>query len=241
MEKREEKKGGDSLVAVAHHIKSPTSVLKCYLEALLSGDLGEISREQKKYVKACLENTEKIRSIVEGLVKVIEIEDEKYRIKKEPVDIVYEIKKAIEENALIAKASNAEISFNKKEERVLVLTDKEKIRDVINSFIENAIKYREGKMGKIEVGIEKREGEAVCFIKDNGLGINSEEEEKIFNKFYRTREAIKIDPNSLGLGLYINKTIINSGGGKVWVEKNNNEGATFYFTLPLYSIKEHKE
>ncbi len=238
MKEKQQIKKEDSLVAVAHHIKSPMSVLKGYLEALLSGDLGEISKEQKKYIKICIKNTNKINLIIEGLVRVIEIEDEKYKIEKEPVDIVKEIEGAIEDNLLIAKASNAKISFKKAEDSILVLTDKVKMRGVLNSFLENAIKYRKGRVGLIEVGVEKRGDEILCFIKDNGFGISEEEKEKIFKKFYRTKEAIKVDPNSLGLGLYVNKTIINFSGGKVWAEKNSDEGATFYFTLPLYPAEE---
>ncbi len=238
MKEKKQIKKGDSLVAVAHHIKGPTSVLKGYLEALLSGDLGEISKEQKKYIKICLKNTNKLNFIIEGLVRVIEIEDEKYKMEKEPVDIVQEIEGAIEDNFLIAKASNAKISFKKTEDSILVLTDKVKMRGVLNSFLENAIKYRKGRVGLIEVGVEKRGDEALCFIKDNGFGISEEEKEKIFKKFYRTRDAIKVDPNSLGLGLYVNKTIINFSGGEVWVEKNSDGGATFYFTLPIYFAEE---
>ena len=69
-------------------------------------------------------------------------------------------------------------------------------------------------------------------VKDTGIGISSEEINKIFGKFFRADNAVKFQTEGSGLGLYINKNIILAHGGKIWAESELNRGTTFYFTLP---------
>ncbi len=231
--KNKEKKGVDSFSAVVHHMRNPVYILRGYLDALFSGDLGELSEKQKKYLKICLESAEEVNHIVTNLICVVEIEEGRYEIKKEPVDIVLAADEAVGKSVFLARASNAKISLATGERSLSVVTDPDKIQNVIDAFLVNAIKYKKEGEGKVEVKIEKKENEAIVSIKDSGTGVPEKEKEKIFEKFYRTKRAIEIDPNSLGLGLYISKVIIEDCGGKTWVENNKEGGATFYFTLPL--------
>ena len=233
-EEKKHIKETDSFTAVSHYIKSPIYILKGYLEALFSEDLGELNEKQKNYIKVCLENVDKVNTTIGGLVRVMEIENGRYEVKKEPVDITKEIKDVVEDNWVLAKASNAKIFMQTQEEPIFVLTDKEKIKETLNALLMNAIKYKAQKEGRIDIRIEKKGEKMLFFIKNNGVSISDEEKEKIFNKFYRTKEAVRVDPNSLGLELYICKIVIEESGGEIWMEKDNEERSSFFFTLPLY-------
>ncbi len=233
-EEKKHIKETDSFTAVSHYIKSPIYILKGYLEALFSEDLGELNEKQKNYIKVCLENVDKVNTTIGGLVRVMEIENGRYEVKKEPVDITKEIKDVVEDNWVLAKASNAKIFMQTQEEPIFVLTDKEKIKETLNALLMNAIKYKAQKEGRIDIRIEKKGEKMLFFIKNNGVSISDEEKEKIFNKFYRTKEAVRINPNSLGLELYICKIVIKESGGEIWMEKDNEERSSFFFTLPLY-------
>ena len=68
--------------------------------------------------------------------------------------------------------------------------------------------------------------------KDNGVGVSKEEEKRIFAKFFRSEKAMEIDLSGAGIGLYIDKAIIELSGGKIWFKKNKQKGMTFYFSLP---------
>jgi two-component system, OmpR family, phosphate regulon sensor histidine kinase PhoR len=229
----------DSFIAITHHVRGPIYVLKGYLEALSTEDFGELNGKQKKYIDVCLENVERASQIMGNLISVIEIEEGKYEIQKEMVDMVKITEEAIESSRYLAAATNTKISFISEKDAFHILTDSVKFRKVIDTFINNAIKYKNIGEGKIEIKIEESNGKAIFSIKDNGIGVNEEEKERIFNKFYRTKEAIEIDPNELGLELYINKIIIEKCGGEVWVENNENgKGSTFYFTALLEDNKE---
>ncbi len=227
------KKETDSLTAVRHYVKNPFYVLKGYLDSLFSDDLGVLNEKQKKYVSICLDNVDKANVIVDRLFSVVEIEDGKYHVAKEETDIVQVVDEAVEDNAFLAGASNTKMFFKKGEESLFVLTDSYKIKNVVNSLLSNAVKYKHSGEGAVEIIIEKKEEKAFCSVKDNGIGISEDEKKEIFNKFYRGKEAIEIDPNSLGLDLFISKAVIEKSGGEIWAEKNENKGVTFYFTLPL--------
>ncbi len=225
----------DSFTAVRHYIKSPIYILKGYLDSLLSGDLGDLDEKQKKYVGICMDNAERMGHIIERLLSVVEIEDGKYEVKMEKADIVKVAEDVLTSSLPLARASNTKTSLTTEGSVIFVRTDEEKITASLGSLVDNAIKYKGPGEGKVEIEIRKRDEEAVCSVKDNGIGVSEEEGEKMFDKFYRGERAIEIDPNSLGLDLYISRAVINASGGKMWVEKNEGEGSTLYFTLPLYN------
>ncbi len=237
-EEKKHDKHTDPFIAIAHYAKNPVYILRGYLDALSSEDFGTLNEKQKKYIKICMENLERVSHTLEGLIRVLEIEEGHYEIKKEKVDIVKAVEDAIKDNLFLARATNTKISFVTEETSLSVLTDSQKIGEVISAFIDNAARYKNLGEGRAEIKIIKVENQAVCSIKDNGIGVPEEDKERIFRKFYRTEKAVEIDPNSLGLELYINKAIIEECGGSVWVEKNEEGGSTFYFTLPLYNENE---
>jgi signal transduction histidine kinase len=87
--------------------------------------------------------------------------------------------------------------------------------------------------GKVEIDFQTVDGFLEVSIKDSGIGIPEEDRSNIFNRFFRARNAIKVETDGSGLGLYITKRIIEKHGGKVWFESKVGEGSTFYFTIPI--------
>jgi len=217
---------------VAHQLKTPIAVLRGFMEVLLSQDIGTINEKQEEYLNDALTNVQRISNIVSDILDVSKIEEEKYWLKTEIVDLAKITQEAIDEFLSLARASNSEITFNKPKDPIFVNADPIKIREVIKNLISNAIKYKFAGKGKVEVGI-RRETDAILFTcRDDGIGIPEEDFNRAFAKFYRSEDALEIDPSGTGLGLYINQAIIKLSGGKIWFEKNKNKGMTFYFTLP---------
>jgi signal transduction histidine kinase len=109
--------------------------------------------------------------------------------------------------------------------------DKERLHQVFQNLIVNAIKFtRASETPRIEVGYEHKENLHQFFVRDNGIGIDPQDHQKIFEKFERLEE--QEDEEGTGLGLAIVERIVKSHGGKIWVESEKGKGATFYFTLP---------
>lgn len=218
---------------VAHQLKNPISILRGYLEALLSKELGEINPKQTEYLEDSLENLKTMRKLIDDLLDISRIEEKKYFLNLKKISLEDLIKEIIDNMLLWAKALNSKIVFAAENNLPPALADSLKIRQVVENIISNALKYRGAGPGEIDINLKKR-GKFVLFsCRDKGIGIAKKDSPKIFSKFYRSKEALGLDPSGTGLGLYINKAIVGLSGGKIWFEKNKGPGATFYFTLPV--------
>jgi len=222
----------DPVSIIAHQLKSPLAVIKEYLQALSSGECGKINSLQKEYLSDALENVKRMKQNIDDLLMVKSAEEGKFKMSFKPISLEEITENVIDDFSLWAKALNCQISFERPEKLPPVLGDARAIRMVIENLISNAVKYNRGK-GKIEVSLAP-EGKMLIFsCRDNGVGIPQKDFKKVFTKFYRSPEAIELDPSGAGLGLYINKIIIESAGGKIWFSKNKMSGMTFYFNLPI--------
>ena len=101
--------------------------------------------------------------------------------------------------------------------------------------IGEAVKYKKAGQGIVEITLTKKGKEIIFSCKDNGISISKKDFKKVFTKFYRSEEAMEIDPTGAGLGLYLNQATVEASGGKIWFSKNKDFGMTFYFSLPVFS------
>jgi signal transduction histidine kinase len=114
-----------------------------------------------------------------------------------------------------------------------VMLDKEKVRQVINNFIDNAIKYTT--QGQITVSLEQTPADVVLKVTDQGRGVPPEVAPGLFEKYRRGKDSATA-ATGLGLGLYVAKVIIEQNKGKIWVESpGEGKGSTFAFSLPIHS------
>lgn len=229
----ERPKMSEVISIVAHQLKNPISVLRGYLEVLISEDFGEINQKQREYLEDALENTKRMRRIVGYLLDVTRIEEGKYEMKLRPIDLGKMVSEVINGFCSWAQASNCKILFKKPRKLPLVLTDSLKIRHVVENLISNALKFKPPGSKIVEVALEKKDKEVLFYCKDDGIGIPKDDFKKVFTKFYRSEESMEVDPGGTGLGLYIDKATIELSGGKMWFSKNKGLGMTFYFTLPI--------
>jgi signal transduction histidine kinase len=222
----------ETVSIVAHHLKSPLSVIKGYIEALISGDCGEINPLQKEYLSDALENIEKMKEHINDLLIIQKLEEGKFRIDPKSVSLEKITSDVLDNLSLWAKALNCQIVFEKPKKLPSIVIDPRAIKQVIENLISNGIKYTKGK-GKVEISIKQKGKDIIFSCKDNGIGIPKKDFDKVFTRFYRSEEAIELDPSGAGLGLFINKSIIELSNGKIWFSRNKGSGMTFYFSLPI--------
>lgn len=226
----------ESISIAAHQLRHPIAVIKSYLEALASEDFGELNDKQKEYIEDALENIKRIIQTVNHLLDISKVEEGRYELRLEPISLVEITEAVVRELVVWAEASNCKITF--KEPREIfppVLTDSLKIQHVVENLISNAVKYKKAGQGIVEITLAKKGKEVIFTCKDNGIGIPKEDFKKVFTKFYRSEEAMEIDPTGSGLGLYLNLATVEASGGKISFSKNRNFGMTFSFSLPIFS------
>ena len=217
---------------VSHQLRSPLSNLRWATEILLSGRITPVNEKQLEYLKILKENNTRMLELVSDLLIVSRIEQGKLVFKKENVSLKSIIEKKIEDEKLFAEASNVEIVFKAEEGLPNIFIDPHQIEIVIENLLDNAIRYTKEK-GKIEIKLKKKNNNLYCEIKDEGVGIPQHDKKYIFQKFFRSENALKRQTEGSGLGLYIASSIIEKSKGKIGFESQEDIGSTFWFTLPI--------
>jgi signal transduction histidine kinase len=136
-----------------------------------------------------------------------------------------------------AQKKNIELIHNQSSatKDIKISTDKTKLSQIISNLVKNAIKFTDS--GKIEFGCKKEDGNIKFHIKDDGIGIDLEFADKIFQRFKQVSSKKMESYDGAGLGLSISKAFIEALGGKIWFESEINKGSTFFFTIPYRSEK----
>ncbi len=217
----------------AHQLRTPLSVIKWTLSLLREENLSE--KEKKEFIEKLWIANERMIKLVNDLLNVTRIEEGRYVYNLQLKDIVEVATQVIKPRIELAKKKGLTFIFKKPKEKIpKVKIDEEKISLCIQNLVENAINYTPPG-GKVIVSIEydKNKKEILFSVKDTGIGIPKEQRQRIFTKFFRADNAVKMETEGSGLGLFITKNIINAHKGRIWFKSQENKGSTFYFSLPV--------
>jgi len=216
----------------AHKLRDPISALKGYIEILLSQEMGKLTSRQREYLEDALSILQRLDKTVDDFFRASRLETEYFELRPQKIELDKLTQEIIHDFSAWAKAHNCQIIFEKEENLPPVFVDPLRIREVIESFLSNAIKYSD-KGGKIIVKIFKKGGEIIFECQDFGIGVSEEEKSKLFEKFFRSEKAIALNPEGSGLGLFVAKKIIELSKGKIWYQPNKPKGSIFAFSLPI--------
>jgi len=232
-EKIVEKMKSEFVTLAAHQLRTPTSAVKWSLQVLLDGDLGELSKEQRKILERMYETNNKVIRLVRDLLNLAQIEEGKFLSKVVLSDIEGIIQSIVSANRDLIKEKKLNFEFNKPEEKLpKVMLDVEKMKIAIENILNNAFRYTfSGDKVSISLRYDKKEIEVK--IQDTGMGIPQDQQAKVFAKFFRATNIMRVDTEGTGLGLYIAKNIIEAHGGRIWFESEKDKGSIFYFTIPV--------
>ena len=224
------------LSTAAHELRAPLTSILGFSEILLERKLD--NERQNKFLKIINQEAQGLADLINDLLDISRIESGRgFKIKKAPL----ELRKIILENVDLFKSQTDKHDFkvNIPRDLVSIEADEEKIDQVMENLISNAIKFSP-QGGKITVSVKQAGGEVKTGVADKGMGIGKEDLTHIFERFYRVDDAFTRGIRGAGLGLAIAKYIIESHGGKIWAESELGKGSTFSFTLPLKPAKRNQ-
>ena len=232
-EKLVDRMKSEFVTLAAHQLRTPLSAVKWSLRMLLDEDLGKLSKEQKNFLQDTYKTNERMISLVNSLLNVSEIEEGKYLSKIVLSSIEDIIQSIVDAHKKEVKKRKLKFEFKKPEEQLpKLMLDVKKMRIAIKNIFDNALKYTLPG-GKVSISLKKDEKEIEVQIQDTGVGIPQEQQGKVFTKFFRGDNVIKIETEGTGLGLFMSKNIIEAHGGRIWFESREGKGSSFYFTIPI--------
>lgn len=232
-EKESDKMKSELISIVSHQLRTPLSAVKWSVKMILDGDAGKITREQKTILAKGYRSNERMIHLVNDLLNVSSIEKGRFQYKFMPTSLEDLIERLINEFSYSLEEKNMTLKFKKPQKPLpKVKVDSSKIYIVLQNILSNAVNYTPSG-GEIEIKMRPQKSFMEVSIKDNGMGIPRDQQHRLFTRFFRADNAVRMQTEGSGLGLFIAKNIIENHQGKIWAKSEENKGSTFYFTVPL--------
>jgi len=220
---------------VSHELKTPLIPISGYAELFLDGSLGNISELQREKMQVIYENSIRLAILIQDILDARKMELKKLRLDIHVESIKEIAKRSIDIFMPIAKQKVVKLVDDTQD--IMIQCDPDRILQVFNNIISNALKFIPVKLGTISINSRIDNGTVMISISDNGIGIPKSKQDDLFKKFYQVDTSLTRKSGGTGLGLAISRGIIESHGGKIWVESEENHGTTIHFTIPQGDVK----
>ncbi|MCA9365228.1 MAG: PAS domain S-box protein [Candidatus Moranbacteria bacterium] len=232
----------------SHQLRTPLSTVRWYLELILGGDAGRVTKQQKMYLEELVVANHRMIELVGALLNVSRLELGTFRVDPQSVvvpDVVRDVFRELR-SEIVMKKLVVEEQYHAK--NFAMLADRNLFHVVFQNLLSNAVKYTpvDGSVSFASEFVsshkslrgQKFDVDTVVFsVTDTGCGIPSDQQDRVFSKLFRADNARSVDPDGNGLGLYVVKSVVESVGGRIWFESIEGKGATFYVSFASSGMK----
>jgi signal transduction histidine kinase len=231
----------DFVSLVAHELKNPMTSIKGYTELLAAGAVGPVNDMQANFLNTIRSNTERMSTLVSDLNDNSKIEAGRLRLDFGSLDFRDLIDEVIRSTRRQIEDKKQSIGMELPTGLPKVWGDRTRIGQVLTNLVSNANKYTpEG--GTLVLGAESSPNHwdpsgadtvVHVWVRDNGIGMSPEDQQRIFQKFFRSEDPKAREVPGAGLGLNITRSLVEMQGGRIWFESQYRQGTTFHFTIPV--------
>jgi PAS domain S-box-containing protein len=229
------------VATVSHELRTPMTSIRGYVDILLMGAAGALNENQTHFLQIVKNNTERLNILVNDLLDISRIESGRVTLSPQPVNLRDVAEDVLADALRRSQEEKKPIAFALDAVRDLprVYGDAERIRQVIGNLVDNAYRYTP-KNGQVTVRVHASNGNHVQVdVQDTGVGIPLEDQDRIFDRFFRGEDPLVLATPGTGLGLAIVKQLVEMHNGRIWIQsEGSGKGSTFSFTLPAYTMKE---
>lgn len=217
---------------VAHELRSPLTSLRAYVDLVLDEAAGEVPPRQRELLQRASRSTLRLQSLLGEFSHLEMAEDPSIELSVDSVDLGALAASAREVLEPAAEEAGVAIALLGFETLPRVEADAQVIEQVFSNLLSNAIKYSPDG-GRVEVRAEANGDEVSVSMRDEGLGISPEDQQRLFERFFRGSDPAKLRVRGTGLGLYVSRGLVERHGGRMAVESTLGAGSTFRLTLPV--------
>ena len=229
----------DFIATASHELRTPLAAVYGAAQTLLRHDFALDETGRERFVSLIADESERLGRIVNEILLANQLDAGRLDLEEEPFDGRDLVERVVDATRMHAPPS-VTLTINTNGELPQVAADLDKVRQVLVNLVENAIKYSPDG-GKVEVGADTHDDFVRFHVRDEGLGVAADEQERIFEKFYRADPQMTRGVGGTGLGLYICRELIDRMGGRIWVEPNEEKGSTFFFELRTADVLAHQD
>ncbi len=228
---------GDFLAAVSHELRTPLTCILAFVELLEIPGFSQEERQQN--LQDLRESATQLLNMINNLLDTAKLDSVRIKLDnkiQQPKQLILGIVKAF---GPLVRKKGLELELEAAEDLPAVYCDPERVKQVMVNLLGNAVKFT-APGGKISISIltdEQKPDRVIFSVRDNGPGINKEDQPFIFERFRQGGKRANNRPPGSGLGLYLSKGLVEMQGGEIWLESEPGLGATFSFTLPTASAK----
>ncbi len=229
-QKKEEERKDDFMGMVSHELKTPLTSLKAYIQILQRMGISPENSRQQNILEKCLKQADYMNSMINGFLNVSRLDSGQLHIEKTAFD--FQLLFSEIEDEVLSTNHSRNFIFKHSGETV-ILADREKISQVLHNLIGNAIKYSPFETSVIVEYVTVGDNRLKINVQDHGIGIPADDQQRIFDRYYRVKDMNSRSIAGFGIGLYLSKEIIELHSGTIQVQSSENEGTLFSFILPI--------
>ncbi|NQV40446.1 MAG: HAMP domain-containing protein [Nitrosopumilus sp.] len=231
--KQTDKQKDEFATMISHELKTPLVPIKGYAEMLKDPDIaGNLTSEQLEYVNEIYDHSERLEALIGDVLDTQKLAMGQMTFNQEKFSVGEFLTKIMRDSTSLMTKKQIQFEVNPIE-KITINSDKNRLHQVLDNLIRNAVDFVPKNTGKIEIGVTDKDNEITFYVKDNGIGIPKDKQNNLFKKFYQVDTSQTREHGGTGLGLVICKGIVEGLGGKMWVESDGDgTGTTFYFTIP---------
>jgi PAS domain S-box-containing protein len=221
----------DFVAAVSHELRTPLTSIYGFAETLLRQDIPFGEEERRTFLGYIASESQRLTEIVDQLLNVARLDAGDLQVEVAPIDlgsVVSEVVETVEESGAM---NGHRFEIDLPEEPLAAEADRDKVRQVFNILVENALRYSP-RGGTVTVGARRNADRVEVRVVDEGIGIPPAERDRIFRKFYRAESTARDGAAGTGLGLFIARELVTAMGGRIWVDSTEGKGSSFAFELP---------
>jgi PAS domain S-box-containing protein len=217
---------------ISHELKTPVALIKGHAATLRREDVTWDTGVVRDYSAVIEDEADRLNLLIDDLLTTSKIQAQQtIDLDLDDVRLDQVAERAVERFSTQTRRHTLKLNFPA--HFPVIQADEQRLRQVLDNLISNAIKYSPDG-GEIEVGGTRSGDNLTVYVRDQGVGLSEVEQERVFERFYRVDGALSRRTQGTGLGLFLARAIIETHGGRIWVESQPGKGSVFYFTLPQH-------